>query len=188
MAYEIARQLHAQGQKVDFLALIDPATPAPHKWVRRAISTFGKLTHIDENKQLDWFLWYLYTRIPAYRNKVKNSKISSNVEQNGSGHGQVKAGLIRSKLASLAPAPEALRYQWSGTYRYVAAGYLSGSYPGKITLFWSTEGATLNEKWCETIGVKEVEVQVIPGTHKGWKTENLHLLADRLKVSLSKVQ
>ncbi len=188
MAYEIARQLHAQGQKVDFLALIDPATPAPHKWVRRAISTFGKLTHIDEDKQLDWFLWYLYTRIPAYRNKVKNSKISSNAEQNGSGHGQVKAGLIRLKLASLAPAPEALRYQWSGTYRYVAAGYLSGSYPGKITLFWSTEGASLNEKWCETIGVKEVEVQVIPGTHKGWKTENLHLLADRLKVSLSKVQ
>ena len=119
---------------------------------------------------------------------MKNSKISSNAEQNGSGHGQAKAGLIRSKLASLAPAREALRYQWSGTYRYVAAGYLSGSYPGKITLFWSTEGATLNEKWCETIGVKEVEVQVIPGTHKGWKTENLHLLADRLKVSLSKVQ
>ena len=119
---------------------------------------------------------------------MKNSKISSNAEQNGSGHGQVKAGLIRSKLASLAPAPEALRYQWSGTYRYVAAGYLSGSYPGKITLFWSTEGATLNEKWCETIGVKEVEVQVIPCTHRGWKTENLHLLADRLKVSLSKVQ
>jgi amino acid adenylation domain-containing protein len=188
MAYEIARQLHAKGQKVDFLALIDPATPAPHKWIRRAISTVGKLTHAGEDKQLDWFLWYLYMRIPAYRNKVKNSIISSSAEQNGSRPGQAKAGSIRSKLASLAPEKEALRYQWSGMYRYVAAGYLSGSYPGKITLFWSTEGANLNKKWCETIGVKEVEIQVIPGTHKGWKTENLHLLADRLKVSLSKIQ
>ena len=188
MAYEIARQLHAQGQKVDFLALIDPATPAPHKWVRRAISSFGKLIRLGEEKQLNWFLWYLYMRIPAYRNKVKNTKIASSTGQNGSGHRQAKAGLMRSKLASLTPAPEALRYQWSGIYRYVAAGYLSGSYPGKITLFWSTEGASLNEKWCKTIGVKEVEVQVIPGTHKGWKTENLHLLADRLKGSLSKMQ
>src|SRR5205823_9639766 len=147
-----------------------------------------KLFRVGEDKQLDWFLWYLYTRIPAYRNKVKNSNVSINVRQNESGHRKVKAGLIRSKLVSIIPAREALRYQWSGMYRYVAAGYLSGPYPDKITLFWSTEGASLNEEWCKATGVKEVEVQVIPGTHKGWKTENLHLLAKRLKVCLTKVQ
>jgi aspartate racemase len=186
MAYEIAQQLHAQGQKVDFLALIDPATPAPHKWVRRAISDFGKLFRLAEDKQLDLFLLYLYMRIPAYKNKVKKTKVST--QQNEAGYRQVKAGLLRSKLASIIPAREALRYQWSGTYRYVAAGYLSGPYPDKITLFWSSEGASLNEEWCKATGVKEVEVQIIPGTHKGWKTENLHLLAERLKVCLTKVQ
>ncbi len=187
MAYEIARQLHAQGQKVEFLALIDPATPAQHKWVRRAIGSFGKLIRLGEDKQLDWFLWYLYMRIPAYRNKVKNSKISSNTEQNGSGHRQPEAGLIRSKLAAIAPPREALRNYWSGTYRYVAAGYMSGSYPGELTLFWSTEGASLSERWSKLTGAKEVEVNLIPGTHKGWKSENLHLLAERLKVHLDKV-
>jgi hypothetical protein len=125
-------------------------------------------------------------RIPAYKNKVKKTKVST--QQNEAGYKQVKAGLLRSKLASIIPAREALRYQWSGTYRYVAAGYLAGPYPDKITLFWSTEGASLNEEWCKATGVKEVEVQVIPGTHKGWKTENLHLLAERLKVCLTKVQ
>src|SRR5213078_1541204 len=73
MAYEIARQLHEQGETVDLLVMIDPATPAPHKAVRGTISRIGKLLHVGQEKPLDWFLLYIYSRIPSYRIKVQDS-------------------------------------------------------------------------------------------------------------------
>ena len=43
MAYEMARQLHAQGQAVDLLVLMDPDSPAYHRLVRSVVSHFGNL-------------------------------------------------------------------------------------------------------------------------------------------------
>ncbi|MDQ6644505.1 MAG: amino acid adenylation domain-containing protein, partial [Chloroflexota bacterium] len=57
VAYEMARQLRAQGQEVDLLVLIVPAyAPVLHAVVRRVIHFIGKLLRLSQEKQLACFL------------------------------------------------------------------------------------------------------------------------------------
>jgi thioesterase superfamily protein len=94
VAYEMARQLHANGQQVALLALIDPMSPGNLTLVRRAlgrlsnlrrlvgdygfvgafvaglISSSGTVIRLGEETQVDWFLRLLhaYTQLrEAYR-------------------------------------------------------------------------------------------------------------------------
>jgi len=71
LAYEMARQLHAEGQKVDLLVLMDPVTlayPAHLRLLHGAISRFGNLIRLDRDKQLDWFirLQHVYRHLYSY--------------------------------------------------------------------------------------------------------------------------
>lgn len=201
MAYEIARQLRAEGQEIDLLIAIDIATPTPHKYVRRAMSFVGRLLHQGEDKQLNWFLRYVYARIPSFKIKVDNSLAEKSVkdDSNNSGvdensrNGQVenrrnKIGIALAKLKAYNPSVEALRHQWSGIYRWVVAGYVPGPYAGKLTLFWSSEGFTEKTNWRQISGSQKVEDHVFPGTHMSCQNENLHILAERLSQCLNEVQ
>lgn len=78
VAYEMAQQLHAQGEKVDLLILMNPHPVTYLRWVRRIVNRFGRLVRFDQGKQLYWFLWphhmyryllhlYRYLRYPHYR-------------------------------------------------------------------------------------------------------------------------
>jgi amino acid adenylation domain-containing protein len=78
LAYEMARQLRAEGETVDLLILIDPGLIGHDRLKRRVINRFGKLMRLDQDKQLNWFLWwrymyrylkhtYMYLRYPRYR-------------------------------------------------------------------------------------------------------------------------
>jgi len=188
MAYEIARQLHAQGQEVDFLIMIDPATLGSHKTSRDLINRFGNLLHMGQEKQLDWFLLNIYSRVESYRIKVKDSMRSMNVEQIDRKHKRTRVGSTLSKLVTIFPPAEALRHQWSGIYRWVAAGYAPGSYAGKLTLFWSTESYSQTVDWRKITGTKDVEDHFFPGSHMSCKNENLYLLAEQLSACLIEVQ
>ncbi len=186
MAYEIARQLREQGQTVDILVMIDPATPAPHKMVRGSISRLGNLLRLSQEKQLDMFLLYIYSRIPSYRIKVKDSLPSIRSDQHG--RGNHKKGTLFTRFGTMIPPAEALRHQWSGIYRWIAAGYMPAHYAGKLTLFWSSESFSHTVDWRAVTGASEVADYVFPGTHMSCKNENLHLLADRLRQCLDDAQ
>ncbi len=191
VAYEIARQLHAVGQKVDLLVLIDPATPHAHRSLRKVISRFGSLMHMNQNTQLNWFLRYLYWKIPSYRTKVqesKNLRTPEQVELEGKRKEIRGAGFALPQLNIPGLTPEALRYQWSGIYRWVGANYTPGPYPGTLTLFWSSQAFSHRVNWQKVSGAKEVEDHVFPGTHMSCRNENLHVVAERLNVCINKVQ
>jgi hypothetical protein len=67
VAYEMARQLHAAGQKVDLLVLMDPfylGYLTRRKVLRKVVSRLGNLAGLDQDKQLDWFLRMLYVYKP----------------------------------------------------------------------------------------------------------------------------
>jgi hypothetical protein len=67
VAYEMARQLHAAGQVVDMLALMDPmyfGYCTRRRLLRRIISRLGDLMGHGQDKQLDWFLRLLYVCKP----------------------------------------------------------------------------------------------------------------------------
>lgn len=193
MAYEIARQLQAEGQEIDLLIAIDMATPTPHKYVRRAISRVGSVLRLGQDKQLNWFLRYIYARIPSYRAKVDNSLSARSVEDDRNGrevgrHRHNSVGILLSRLKAYNPPVDALRHQWSGMYRWVVAGYVPGPYSGKLTLFWSSEGFTQQTNWRHISHSQQVEDYVFPGTHMSCQNENLHILAERLSDCLNEVQ
>ena len=184
VAYEMARQLHAQGQVVNLLVLIDPALAGCHRSLRGAINRFSTLLRLDQGKQLDWFLRVLYLRIAAYRRKVQIS-IDERSELRRK---QNQTFPVRSRFDKMFPPAKALRYQWSGIYRWVSADYMPGPYAGKLTCFWSGEVFANHKDWRQVSGTKEVEDYVFPGMHMSSKNENLHILAEHLNVCLNKVQ
>ncbi len=191
VAYEMARQLHTAGQKVDLLVLIDPATPHAHRSLRKAISRLGSVLHLNQNTQLNWFLRYLYWKIPSYRTKVQESqnlRMPEQVELERKRREVREAGLILPRLNVPGPTPEALRYQWSGIYRWVGASYTPGRYAGPLTLFWSSQAFSHRVDWRKVSGAKEVEDHVFPGTHMSCRNENLHIVAERLNIYINKVQ
>jgi surfactin family lipopeptide synthetase A len=78
VAYEMARQLHAEGQTVDLLVLMNPTPISEKRGMRRIINRLGCLMQLSESKQLYWFLWlrhmyrylqhgYRYLRFPLYK-------------------------------------------------------------------------------------------------------------------------
>src|SRR5207249_8541529 len=58
MAYEIARQLHAQGQRVDLLVLMNSMAlvyPVRYRVLPALLKLLGKLLRLGEDKQIDWY-------------------------------------------------------------------------------------------------------------------------------------
>ncbi len=186
VAYEMARQLHAAGQTVDMLLLMDPfylGYRTRRRLVRRVISRLGDLMGLGPDKQLDWFLRLLYVykplqyvRYPLY--VVRRLRDALHGSSQGSVHlptgelislarkrfaggyelGHERGGLPR--LDSLVPTAEALRQDWPGIFEWVDMGYMPPSlYPGKITFFWPSDEPwhTVSGGWRKVVKAKEAQ-------------------------------
>jgi amino acid adenylation domain-containing protein len=185
LAYEMARQLHAAGQKVALLVAIDMGTPSSYRRIRMLITRCGNLIGLGEEKQLNWFLRYNYLRLPSYRRRVQEAV---GVKQTTSQDKAGMRGLIRGVRQSLFPTVESLRFNWIGIFRWIRANYVPGPYPGKLSLLWTSEGNPRNVDWRTLSGSKEVEEHIFPGIHIMYGNENLPLLAERLNVYLTEAQ
>jgi len=81
VAYEMARQLYAQGERVELLVLMDPmglVYPARDRLISSVVNRLGGLLSLGQDKRLYYFLWlhhvyrylqhiYRYLRFPHYR-------------------------------------------------------------------------------------------------------------------------
>lgn len=170
LAYEMARQLLAEGQVVDLLVLMDPVElvyPAHLRLLHGGISHVSKVMQLGQDKQLDWFLrlrhiWkfprhmYSYMRYSHYRRSRESWRWG--------------------------------RQDYPGIYDWIALSYAPHNlYPGKITFFWSMK-EPFRRGWRTVEEANEVEVQILPGVHMTCFTEYLHDLAERLHMCLSKAQ
>jgi Thioesterase domain len=209
LAYEMARQLHEQGQTVDLLVLMDPVGlvyPARLRLVHGVIRRFGDLVRLGQEKQifcyvwlqhvysylLDWY-WYLplphvhnHARISRYR-RWKNSERQGTVEQSEPGRRRDNLCFALPRLDAIFPLAKALRLDHSVTYDWVAMSYVPpGPYPGKITFFWDDEEPFRRVMWSRMAKAKEVHL--IAGTLTTSRTEYLQALAAQLKTCLDKAQ
>ncbi|HLX58769.1 MAG TPA: thioesterase domain-containing protein, partial [Ktedonobacteraceae bacterium] len=69
VAYEMARQLHAAGQMVDLLVLMDPMYLGYYtrrRLLRAVIGCLSDLVGLGPEQQLDWFLRLLYVCKPLH--------------------------------------------------------------------------------------------------------------------------
>jgi len=191
IAYEMARQLHAEGQRVDLLALMDSMAPARLSRVRSVISRFSGLLRLGQDRQLDLFLLvrhgYRYLRFSHYR-KFAGSEYLGAAEQSRLEGGRDKAGFVPPRFAPILPKSEALRQDYPGIFDWIASGYDANPYPGRITFFWTSEGAYRRLHWSKRAETKKAEVHIIPGDPITSRTRYLAVLTENLKMCLDKAQ
>lgn len=174
VAYEMARQLHAEGQTVDLLILMD-SIPARLRLVCRIINRFSNLMRLSQVKQLDWFLRlrHIYRYLLDRRSRDFEDLRATD-----------------PRLGSIFPPAEALREDYPGVFTWATSSYVPSFYPGKVTLFWERAEPFRREWWHKWSKDKdrEVEVHIIPGTHKTCRTEYVYEMAEHLRTCLSKIQ
>ena len=173
-AYEMARQLQVQGQKVDLLVLMD-SIPARLRLICAVIGRIGKLLRFGEDKQLDWFL-----RLEHACRYFLDSK-SEDFEH------------IRKtdpRISSFFPPPETLHKEYPAVFTWATARYQPALYAGKVTLFWDEAELFRRRWWLKWAKGKDQEVEeyIIPGSHKTCKTQHLHGMAEQLHTCLNEVQ
>ncbi len=193
IAYEIARQLHAQGQSVDLLVLMDPDPPASRwKWDRHIIIGLGNLLRLSPEKQVDWFLSYRYWRLSFHYWRLNKLRHMRTTKQDELELEQSTMGAETSQLDAVIPRSEILRQDWLSIYDWVASGYMPHPYPGKITFFWADEEPARKAGWRQLMEAKtkanEAEIHLIPGNHITSRTQYLPALAEQLRICLSQVQ
>ncbi len=186
IAYEMARQLQAIGQTVNLLLLVDPAIPAMHQAVRERIARVGTKLSIGTEQQVDWFLRYIYLRIPYFRRKFKGARHLDEIEEiELERTGNTPHSLVQ-KLNFIPPDANILRQQWVGLYRWAAAGYTIGPYSGKVTFLFSRDGRRAYPYY-EKVATN-MELRFEPGKHMEWKTKNLSTLSELMSTYLRNAQ
>lgn len=182
IAFEIARQLRAQGQEVDVLVMIEPrAGPDLFRMlgprvVCGLIRHIGGLLRLRPEHRLDVFLSvlhvYRFLRVrvlhPAYYQDLRAS------------------GMLNLPLI---PSVDLLHQNWIGIFLWLTSQYMPRLYPGRMTYFWSREEPSNRRagKWGSVTKAEEVNIQFIPGTQTTCRTEYLHDLAEHLRICLDKV-
>jgi amino acid adenylation domain-containing protein len=181
IAYEMARQLHMQGQIVDLLVLMDSDAPAPRfKWDRRIVAGLCKLLRIGQEKEVDLFLLYRYLRLSSYYWRLRLVKWLKRDKKR-------VTGSASSLTNALLPKSAVLRQEWLSIYDWIAAGYMPHPYAGKITFFWTEEEPYRRKGWNTLIEGKDVDLHTIPGNHMTSRTQFLPILADHLRSCLNNV-
>jgi len=190
IAYEMARQLHAQGQAVDLLVLMDADAPAPRfTWDRRIIVGLSRLLRLRQEKHVDVFLLYRHLRLSFhYWRLMRKFKQTRTAQQDEPALEPDVVDEVSPPFDTLIPRSEVLRQDWGSIYDWQAAGYMPHSYPGKITFFWTEEEPKRQEGWRQLIEEKEVDIHIIPGNHMTSRTTYLPVLAECLRTCLRKAQ
>ncbi|HWP43147.1 MAG TPA: thioesterase domain-containing protein, partial [Blastocatellia bacterium] len=181
VAFELARQLEAEGEQIDLLALVCvSATNTRLGPVRSLIRSIDRLMGKGPEDQLEHFL--------ILRSWLARLK-------------ELARGRAASANRSAEPAPEeddSVRYKrairWDITARYnkIMDGYVPRRYKGRITLFWPEEEAA--EVYDDpTMGWRKVaaggvEVHKIAGRHLTCITRHVGALAERLDACLRRAQ
>jgi hypothetical protein len=175
VAYEMARQLQAQGERVELLLLIDPAYPLmPYRLAHRLINRVGNLLGLGQARQLEWFLLLRHVN-----NFVRHQRRIEGLED---------FRRIDPSIYTLLSTADALRHDNIGIYYWTIAGYNYAPYPGKVTLFQACEERFVGVWQRKAAHEKDIEVQVIPGTHISCRTNHIQSLAEALSTSLRKAQ
>ncbi len=177
VAFEMAQQLHAQGQRVALLALLDTRVPTPDE--KFAEEDFEVMS-VEFVRSLGLSLdpWESLSRLP------KDELLTHVLEQ--------------AKRASLVP-PE---LEFSQARHFVqllktdsrtVRDYALHPYPGRVTLFKASDEERVGTSPDPTLGWSEwaaggVEVYAVPGNHANMGYEpHVQVLAEKLRACLNQV-
>jgi len=175
VAYEMARQLQAEGQRVGLLVLIAPAYPlALHLLARSVINQVGNLFRLSQEKELEYFLrlrhMYKYVRRQRRAENLKGFRV------------------VDPSILTLIPTADALQQDDHGLLDWVIMEYRYEPYAGQITLLWPREEHFRGVWRTKAAQEKGIELHLIPGTHISCRTDHIQALAEELNRCLAKAQ
>src|SRR5215472_812423 len=116
LAYEVAKQLQAQGQKIALLTLIAPSEIThTHERIRRTISIISTLLHLNQTTQLNIFIRLRHFIRAIYRRIMPpdNARIKD----------FPKLLALDPRLAKTFPPLEALYKDFPGVFIWLATGF-----------------------------------------------------------------
>lgn len=172
MAYEMARQLHAQGEQVDMLVLIEPALPTGrNRLVCGLFNGIGGLLDISQDKQMKFFLYlrHIFNHLLNLRQEEDLKEFTT----------------IEPSIHKLLPTVHALLQDNIAIFDWIARNYRYGPYPGKIAVIRASE-SWFGKVWLRKVGKgKDIELYIIPGPHMSCITTHIQLLAEKLSNYLN---
>ena len=181
LAYEMARQLEAVGETVEFLGLVNPSVPIQFNLLRRVCDTLSRVGRFAHGRQPDLYLRtrhalrHLYLRLQPGASRVQD-------------FGQLLA--LEPRLKAMFPPRDALYEDYVGVLSWAAAAYETGVYGGKITFYWGRGEPSIPRTWAPVIAGKrrqDIEEHVVTGTHMTCITEHIQELADVMAECLDRV-
>ncbi|NJR65290.1 MAG: amino acid adenylation domain-containing protein [Leptolyngbyaceae cyanobacterium CRU_2_3] len=182
VAFEVAQQLIAQGQKIAMLVLMDTRLPGALKPLPKSERLTEHWNHFSDSG-----LSYMFTKIQA--------KAAGHWHQLNEAW-QYSSCEIGIKLSEIAGRPLSEEWQdhlYQQQNRRSTEGYIPASYPGKITLFKATEqplGVSLTlepELGWRDLAMGGLEIHNIPGSHLGMLQDpSAQVLGETLKICVDK--
>ena len=122
LAYEMARQLEASGDQVEFLALVNPAAPFQSRLLRTACELLSRAARVDNERRADLFLRARHAQRHLYRMLRPHGRRLVDF-------GQLL--VVEPRLKAMFPPREALYEDYVGVWNWSAAGVPGGQLWGQ---------------------------------------------------------
>jgi amino acid adenylation domain-containing protein len=186
IAFEMAQQLHAKGEAVGLVALMDTNLPTWRAYTPDHSALFHSRIYptvavLERN--------YLALRRAGARAYLQ--LVLARLMRNGqSEDGQRNDPELPDGLASTDLLSVTLEKVWKANLA-AADKYSPRKYPGRLTLFWATDWPTPSRRdarlcWAE-FAEDGLEVHRIPGSHGSFRFEpHVRVLAEKLDVCLKR--
>jgi amino acid adenylation domain-containing protein len=181
LAYEMARQLEQEGERVEFLALLNPSPPVQSSLLRTGCERLSRLGRVPERKRADLYLRARHAQRHIYRHLRPGSMRVADF-------GQLLD--IDPRLAAMFPPRDALYHDYVGVFSWSAAGYRTGIYPGEITFYWARDEPAIARTWRSVISRKkpgDTAEHTVDGTHMGTVTDHIEEMSALLGRGLDEV-
>jgi len=190
IAYEMARQLQAEGQQVDRLVIVDAAaTTTRYAFLDRPVEIIGRPVGWDARRRASMSLglhyhvarWYDALRLG------RRDQVLLALQTGRRAARRVRAVAVRRDAAVSAATLEARGRALLKDYWMARRRYTPRPYDGDVVLLWPADyktahGADATQGWAAV--ARRVDVRIIPGTHETCTTTHIDALADRLRACL----
>jgi amino acid adenylation domain-containing protein len=182
LAYEMACQLRASGEQVEFLGLVNPSEPAQSSALRAACQAVNKMLRVDPSRRADNYLRTRHALRHLYR-VVRPA--GRRVEDFG------KLLAIEPRLRRMFPPRDALYRDYVGVFDWLVTDYRPGIYDEKITFYWAREEPAISRSWLPVRQLKKpaaCEEHTIDGALMSSVTEHVDSLAAVLSECLDRAE
>jgi amino acid adenylation domain-containing protein len=188
IAFEMAQQLHAQGRRVAFLAVLDEPSPVSNGLRKLSPAAIGNVARNFPHWLRD-HVWRRSTaEVFADTRKRLGNIVQKSVRRIFSPFGVKPYQATIAEVIDMEQLPESRRRVMEALYQAVM-NYAPRVYPGRLTLF-RTRAQPLaasygKDKGWGKLAAQGVEIRVVSGNHRNMYEEpHVHILAEEMRAAL----